>query len=177
MTLGHPRQVSGDMVEMEEVIFATEEVMQEEVEEAEAAVDACYRRRARRAGLGGMLPTGRFMMEGELDNLSEQLGDGDGARARRREEVEQMSLAEMEAELRGVQEEIRRRRNVGAGWLPLMLMLLCISGHPAEWFTAYDCSNRSNVVEAYSLLEPDACANMGKEGRRRDDGIREDSAN
>jgi hypothetical protein len=38
------------------------------------------------------------------------------------------------------------------------------SGHPAEGFTAYDCSNRSNIVEAYSLLEPDACANMGKEG-------------
>jgi hypothetical protein len=75
-----------------------------------------------------------------------------------------MSLAEMEAELRGVQEEIRRRRNVGVGWLLLTLMLLCISGHPAEGFTAYDCSNRSNIVESYSLLEPDACANMGKEG-------------
>ncbi len=33
-----------------------------------------------------------------------------------------------------------------------------------EGFTAYDCSNRSNVVEAYSLLEPDACTNMGKDG-------------
>ncbi len=33
-----------------------------------------------------------------------------------------------------------------------------------DGFTAYDCSNWSNVVEAYSLLEPDACANMGKEG-------------
>ncbi len=33
-----------------------------------------------------------------------------------------------------------------------------------EGFTTYDCSNRSNVVEAYSLLEPDTCANMGKEG-------------
>ncbi len=33
-----------------------------------------------------------------------------------------------------------------------------------EGFTAYDCSNQSNVVEAYTLLEPDACANMGKEG-------------
>ncbi len=151
-------------MEIEEGIFVTEEAMQEEVKEAEAAVDACYQRRARRAGLGGMLPTGRVMTEGELDNLSEQLGDGMGARARRREEVEQMSLAEMEAELRGVQEEIRRKRNVGAGWLPLMLMLLCISGNPAGGFTAYDCSNRSSVVEAYSLLEPDACANMGKEG-------------
>jgi hypothetical protein len=164
MTLEYSRQVSGEAAEMEKVTFMTEEMMLEEVKEAEAAVDACYRWRARRAGLGGMLPTGRLMTEGELDNLSEQLGDGLGARARRRGEVEQMSLAEMEAELRGVQEEIRRRRNVGAGWLPLMLMLLCISGHPAEGFTAYDCSNRSNIVKSYSLLEPDACANMGKEG-------------
>jgi hypothetical protein len=163
-TLEYPRQASGELEETERVIFATEETMQEEVKEAEAAVDACYWRRARRAGLGGMLPMGRPMTEGKLDNLSEQLGDGLGARARRREEVERMSLAEMEAELRGVQEEIRRRRNVGAGWLPLMLMLLCISGHPAEGFTAYDCSNRSNIVESSSLLEPDACANMGKEG-------------
>jgi hypothetical protein len=45
-----------------------------------------------------------------------------------------------------------------------MLMLLCLSGQAVEGFTAYDCSNRSNIVESYSLLEPDACANMGKEG-------------
>ncbi len=95
-----------------------EETMQEEVKEAEAAVDACYWRRSRRAGLGAVLPTGRLMTERELDNLSEQLGDGPGARARRREEVERMTLAEMETELRGVQEEIRRRRNVGAGGCP-----------------------------------------------------------
>jgi hypothetical protein len=31
-------------------------------------------------------------------------------------------------------------------------------------FTAFHCSNPSNIVEVYSLLEPDACANMGKEG-------------
>jgi hypothetical protein len=53
-----------------------------EVQEAEAAVDACYRRRARRAGLGDMLPTGRPMTEKELDDLSERLGDRLGARAR-----------------------------------------------------------------------------------------------
>jgi hypothetical protein len=51
------------------------------------------------------------------------------------------------------------------GWLPLTLvLLLCVPGRPAEGFTAYDYSNRSNIVKAYSLLEPDACANMGKEG-------------
>jgi hypothetical protein len=127
--------------------------------------DACYQRRARRAGLGELLPVGMPMTERELDSLSELLGDGIGARAKRRKEIEQMTLAEMEAELGGVQAEIKRRRSAGAGWLPLMLMLLlCISGHPAEGFTVYDCSNQSNIVEAYLLLEPDACANMSKEG-------------
>jgi hypothetical protein len=53
--------------EVEKATFA----MQEEIKEAEAAVDACYRRQARRAGLGGMLPVGRPTMEEELDNLSE----------------------------------------------------------------------------------------------------------
>jgi hypothetical protein len=139
--------------------------MREEIKEAEAAVDACYRGRARRAALGELLPVGRPMTERELDTISELLGDGIGARAKRRREIEQMTLDEIEAELGGVQAEIKRRRSSGAGWLPLTLMLiLCISGHPAEGFTAYDCSNRSNFVEAYSLLEADACANMDKEG-------------
>jgi hypothetical protein len=75
-----------------------------------------------------------------------------------------MSIAEMEAELEGVQGEIRRRRSMGASRLPLVLMFLCILGQAVEGFTAYDCSNRSNIVESYSLLELDACANMGKEG-------------
>jgi hypothetical protein len=158
MTPEYPREA---IEEVEKTTFA----MREEIKEAEAAVDACYRRRARRAGLGELLPVGRPMTEGELDRLSELLGDGTGARAKRRKEIEQMTLAEMEAELGGVQAEIKRRRSAGAGWLPLTLMLfLCISGHPTAGFTAYDCSNRSNIVEAYSLLELDACANMGKEG-------------
>jgi hypothetical protein len=76
MTLEHPRQVSGELAETEKMIFVKEEMMQEEVKEAEAAVDVCYRRRARRAGLGSMLPTGRLMTEGELDALSEQLVEG-----------------------------------------------------------------------------------------------------
>jgi hypothetical protein len=106
----------------------------------------------------------RLMTERELNNLSEQLGDGLGVRARRREEVERMSIAEMETELKGVREEIRRRRSMGASRLPLMLMFLCISGQALEGLTAHDCSNRSNIVESYSLLKPDECANMGKEG-------------
>jgi hypothetical protein len=75
-----------------------------------------------------------------------------------------MTIAEMEAEAEEVQEEVRRRRGRKANQLPLVLMLLCLSGQAVEAFTAYDCSNRNNIVESYSLLEPDACANMGKEG-------------
>ncbi len=43
-------------------------------------------------------------------------------------------------------------------------MLTCLMVSLVDAFTAYDCSNRSNVVESYSLLEPDACANMGRDG-------------
>jgi hypothetical protein len=158
MSSKHPREA---IEEVEEAAFA----MHEELKEAEAAVEECYRRRARRAGLVEMLPADRPMTEKELDTLSELLGDGTGARAKRRREIEEMILAEMEAELGEVQAEIKKRRRAGMGWLPLTLvLLLCFSGHPAEGFTAYDCSNWSNIVEAYSLLAPDACANIGKEG-------------
>ncbi len=42
-----------------------------------------------------------------------------------------------------------------------MLMIQRIAGlnnGPAETFMAFDCSNRSNIVEPYSLLESYACA-------------------
>jgi hypothetical protein len=105
------------------------------------------------------------MSEGELGTLSELLGDETGGRAKRRREVEEMTIEEMEAELREVKAEIRKRRRAGTGWLLLTLaLLMCLTGSPVEGFTAYDCSNWSNIVEAYSLLEPNVCANMGKEG-------------
>jgi hypothetical protein len=75
-----------------------------------------------------------------------------------------MSITEMEMEVKEVQGEIKKRRSKGVGRVPLMLTFLCLLGNMAEGFTAYDCSNRSNIVELYSLLEPDVCANMGKEG-------------
>jgi hypothetical protein len=140
-------------------------VMEKELEEAKAAVEECYRRRARRAGLEGTLPADRPMAEGELDMLSELLGDGAGSRAKRRREVEEMAIKDMEAELRETNAVIRKRRRAGTGLLPMPLaLLMCLMVSSAEGFTAYDCSNWSNIVEAYSLLEPDACANMGKEG-------------
>jgi hypothetical protein len=42
-------------------------------------------------------------------------------------------------------------------------VIACLGAGPVGAFTAYDCTNRSNVVEAYSLLEPDACASSGRD--------------
>jgi hypothetical protein len=78
------------------------------------------------------------------------------------------TIEEMEAELQETNEAIRKRRRRTPGLMlkPLWMLTVfaCLARHPAEAFTAYDCTYRSNVVEAYSLLEPDACANMGKDG-------------
>jgi hypothetical protein len=173
--LTNPRQVFGriaslgkgaalGVVEQVEETTTSDGEMQKEIRAAQEAVDACYRRHAKRVGVKVKPPRNRLMTEEELDDLSEQLGDGVGARAKRRREIEQMTIAEMEAEAEEAQEEVKRRRGRKVSQLPLVLMLLCLSGQAVEAFTAYDCSNRSNIVESYSLLEPDACANMGKEG-------------
>jgi hypothetical protein len=129
MSSKHPREA---IEEVEKAAFA----MREELKEAKAAVEACYRRRARRAGLAGMLPAGRPMTEKELDTLSKLLGDGFRPRAKRRREIEQRTLIEMEADLGEVRTEIKRRR-AGMGWLPLTPMLLLIfKGEVVEGFTA-----------------------------------------
>jgi hypothetical protein len=57
--------------------------MDKELMEAKAAVEECFRRRARRAELEGTLPVGRPMTEQEIDDLSERLGDGIRSRAKR----------------------------------------------------------------------------------------------
>ncbi len=46
----------------------------------------------------------------------------------------------------------------------MLTVVACLAVSPAKAFTAYDCTNRSNVVEAYSLLEPDACASTIRDG-------------
>jgi hypothetical protein len=147
--------------EPEEEVTTSDEEMQEEIREAQAAVDKCYRRRAEHTGIKVKAPRNRLMTEEELDCLREQLGDGTGAWAKRRREIEWMSIAEMEAEAEEVQEEIKRRKGRKASRLPLVLMLFCLSGQAVKGFTAYDCSNRSNILESYLLLEHDSCANMG----------------
>jgi hypothetical protein len=60
------------MVEQEEETTTSDEEMQEEIREAQAAVDACYRKRAKRAGIKVESPRNRLMTEEELDGLSEQ---------------------------------------------------------------------------------------------------------
>jgi hypothetical protein len=105
------------------------------------------------------------MTEREIDMLGKALGDGTGSRAKPRKEIEEMMIEEMEAEIRETNAAIRKRRRAGTGLLLIPLaLLMCLMVSSVEGFTAYDCSNRSNVVEAYSLLEPDTCANMGKDG-------------
>jgi hypothetical protein len=76
-----------------------------------------------------------------------------------------MTIEDMEAEIRKTNAVIRKRRRAGTGLLPMPLaVLMCLMVSSVKGFTAHDCSNRSNVVAAYSLLEPDTCANMGKDG-------------
>jgi hypothetical protein len=112
-----------------------------------------------------MLPVGRPMTEREIDTLDEALGDGTGSRAKQRKQIEEMTIEDMEAEIRETNAAIRKRRRAGRGLLPMPLaLLMCLMVSSVEGFTAYDCSNRRNVVEAYSLLEPDTYANMGKDG-------------
>ncbi len=46
----------------------------------------------------------------------------------------------------------------------MLTVISCLAIGPAGAFNAYDCTNRSNVVEAYSLLEPDACPSSSRDG-------------
>jgi hypothetical protein len=113
------------------------------------------------------------MTDEEIDDLKWQLGDfgpTNGYRSKgkkRGKEVIDMTIEEMEAEIQETNELIRKRRRRGLGLMlkPLWMLtiLACLVGSPVNAFTAYDCSNNTNVVESYSLLEPDTCANMGKD--------------
>ncbi len=122
-------------------------VTDKELMEAKAAVEDCYRWRDRRAGLEETLPRDRPMMEEEINELSERLGDGKGSRAKQAREIEEMTIEDMEAEIRETNAMIRRRRRMGTGLLSMPLVLLmCLVVTPVEGFTVYDCSNRSNMA-------------------------------
>jgi hypothetical protein len=149
-------------------------VTDQELQQARGDMEECFRCRARRAGLVESLPTGRSMTDEEIEDLQWQLGDfgpasGHGSRGKKRsKEVIEMTIEEMEAEIQETNEAIRKRWRRGLGLMlkPLWMLTVfaCLMRSPMAAFTAYDCSNRSNVVESYSLLEPDACANMGRDG-------------
>jgi hypothetical protein len=150
-------------------------VTDQELQQARAEMEECYRRRARRVGLEDTLLVGRPMTDEEIEDLQWQLGDfgpanGYSSRGRKRsqQDVIYLTIEEMEAELQESNEAIRKRRRRTPGLMlkPLWMLTVvaCLARSPVEAFTAYDCTNRSNVVEAYSLLEPDACANMGRDG-------------
>jgi hypothetical protein len=119
-------------------------VTDKELLQAKEDVEECYRRRARRAGLEETLPVGRPMMEEEIDDLSERLGywepaNGIGSRGtKRRREVIEMTIEEMEAEIRETNALIRRRRRRGVGLLPMPLaLLMCLMVSSVDGFTAY----------------------------------------
>ncbi len=63
-----------------------------------------------------------------------------------------MTIEEMEAEIQETNETIRKRRRKtpGAGLMLKHLWMLtvfaCLVRSPVAAFTAYDCSNQSNVV-------------------------------
>jgi hypothetical protein len=78
-------------------------ITDQELQQAKADVEECYRHRAWRAGLGETLPVGRPMTEEEIEDLQWQLGDlgpageyGSRGRKRRKEPIE-MTIEEMEA--------------------------------------------------------------------------------
>jgi hypothetical protein len=102
-------------------------VTDQELQQARAEMEECYRRRARRAGLEDSLPVGRPMMDEEIEDLQWQLGDfgpasGYGSRGKKRsqQEVIDMTIEEMEAEINETNEAIRKRRRRGppCGCLP-----------------------------------------------------------
>ncbi len=165
MFVNMAREVEEDSEEEEEVqggATTSDKEMGDEIKRTQVAVDECYRRWARRAGISIEVTEERLLTEEELDSLSEQLGVGAGARAKRRREIEKMSIMEMEMEVEEVQEKIKKGKSRGVDRLPLMLTFLCLTGKMAEGFTAYDCSNRATLWNR--TLCWNMCAIMGKEG-------------
>jgi hypothetical protein len=83
---------------------------------------------------------GRPMSEEEKDQLSERLGNGEGTRAKRRKEMEEMQLETMEDEVKEVEKILARRRGAvrpgRLGSVPLTLTIMCLMGRPASAFTA-----------------------------------------
>ncbi len=121
-------------------------VTDQELQQARAEMEECYRRRARRVGLEDTLPVGRPMNEEEIESLQWQLGDfgpanryGSRGKKRTQQDVIDMTIEEMEAELRETNEAIRQRRRRTPGLMlkPLWMLtvIACLAVSPAEAFT------------------------------------------
>ncbi len=84
---------------------------------------------------GGDAADGQTHDGAGIDNLSERLGDGIESK-----KIEEMTIEDMEAEIRETNALIRKRRRGGVGMssMPLAL-LLCLMVSSVDGFTAYDC--------------------------------------
>ncbi len=121
-------------------------VIDQELQQAKADLEECFRRRARRAGLEESLPADRPMTEEEIEDLQWQLGDfrpasGYGSRGKKRgKDAINMTIEEMEAEIQETNEAIRkrRRRNPGLMLKPLWMLtaFACLVRSPVAAFTA-----------------------------------------
>ncbi len=122
-------------------------VTDQELQQARADLEECFRRRARRAGLEESLPADWPMTEEEIEDLQWQLGDfRHGNRGKKRgKDVIDMTIEEMEAEIQETNEAIRKRRRKSLGLMlePLWMLtaFACLMRSPVAAFTAYDCSN------------------------------------
>ncbi len=142
-----------------------------ELQQARAEMEECYRRRARRVSLEDTPPVGRPMTDEEIEDLQWQLGDfgpanGYGSRGRKRsqQDVIDMTIEEMEAELQETTEAIRKRRRRTPGLMlkPLWMLtvIACLAGGPVEAFTAYDCTWRP--TRSWSRMHAPTQAGMGR---------------
>jgi hypothetical protein len=135
-----------EMEEAEEEVFFvntmqagvpdSDEKLEAEITEMERAINDCFRRRAKRAGVVVSVPDDRRMNERERDLLSERLGDGIGARAKRRKEIEEMGEETIRVEIKKTEETLRERvgatgsrsQRSGLRSLSLTMAVLCLMG-------------------------------------------------
>ncbi len=87
----------------------SDEELEAEITRTEKAINDCFWRRAKRAGVAVDMPEDRFMSESERDCLSKKLGDGPGVQAKRRKDIEEMSEEDMGNEIKKTEEILRER--------------------------------------------------------------------
>jgi hypothetical protein len=80
--------------------------LEAEIARTEKAIDYCFRRRAKRAGIAVSVPENRRMREEERDLLSERPGDGVGVRAKRRREKGEMDKETIGVEIKKAEEAL-----------------------------------------------------------------------